>query len=80
MTRDQVVGGMILGWMLAKDKPVLVSDLQAGLGGCFDDGAFEGLIRDGVIEAVFPEAKPGDSGRQFWDFNRDPSKLLGALG
>lgn len=23
-----------------------------------------------LIESVFPEAKPGDSGRQFWRFNR----------
>lgn len=29
-------------------------------------GALDSLIRDGKIEACFPEAKPGDSGRQFW--------------
>jgi hypothetical protein len=38
------------------------------LGIDFADEAFDGLIRHRVITAVFPEAKPGDSGRQFWDF------------
>ena len=63
----------ILDWMRVKreakgHQPVLFSEVQAELGLDFGDEAFDGLIRDGVIEAVFPEAKPGDSGRQFWDF------------
>ena len=54
----------ILDAMKAKGRPVLFSELGLEFG----DAAFDGLCRDGVIEAVFPEAKPGDSGRQFWDF------------
>jgi hypothetical protein len=58
----------ILVWMAAQRAPVLFSDMQNALGIGFADEAFEGLRRDGVIEAAFPEAKLGDSGRQFWGF------------
>lgn len=58
----------ILTWIESANGPVLFSDMERELGIQFGDEAFEGLRRDGVIAAVFPEAKPGDSGRQFWDF------------
>ena len=65
----------ILDWMDSQRKPedlapppVLLSDMQRELGDRFDTEAFEGLRKDGVIHAEFPEAKAGDSGRQFWNF------------
>jgi hypothetical protein len=61
----------ILQQMLNEDgsvRDVLFSDLRRALGIQAGDEAFEGLRRDGVICAYFPEAKPGDSGRQFWGF------------
>jgi hypothetical protein len=60
--------GRILRWMGAKNRPILFSEAERELGIDFADEAFDGLIRHRVITAVFPEAKPGDSGRQFWDF------------
>lgn len=58
----------ILEWMAAQRRPVLASEMEAALNISTWGDAFEGLRRDGVIRAVFPEAMPGDSGRQFWDF------------
>ena len=65
----------ILDWMDRQRKPddlapppVLLSDMQRELGDDFYMAAFEGLRNDGVIRAEFPEAKEGDSGRQFWNF------------
>ena len=61
----------ILQRMLNEDgsvRDVLFSDLRRDLGIEAGDEAFEVLRRDGVICAIFPEAKPGDSGRQFWSF------------
>jgi hypothetical protein len=66
--------GSILTWIAASHyykgstDPILLSELKEGLGRSFDQDAFEGLVRDGVIAAEFPEAKMGDSGRQFWNF------------
>ncbi len=47
-------------------RDVLFSELTEKLGIRAGDEAFEGLRRDGIIRAEFPEAKPGDSGRQYW--------------
>lgn len=65
----------ILNWMSNQRQPsdlspppVLLSDMKRDLSGAFDAEAFEGLRRDGVIRAEFPEAKRGDGGRQFWNF------------
>lgn len=63
----------ILEWMAGKmpdggECPVLLSDMQREMGPRFNQDAFDGLVRDGVIRAEFPEAKRGDSGRQFWNF------------
>lgn len=63
----------ILDWMERKRRSndhqaVLLSEARDELGSAFCDKAFETLIRQGVIHAVFPESRPGDSGRQFWDF------------
>ena len=63
----------ILNWMESVrppggDRPVLFSELQEALGIQHGDEAFEGLRRDGVIRAEFPEARRGDSGLQFWNF------------
>lgn len=63
----------ILEWMAGKigdsiNRPVLLSDMQREMGQRFNHDAFDGLVRDGVICAEFPEAKRGDSGRQFWNF------------
>jgi hypothetical protein len=63
----------ILEWMDSRRPkggacPVLLSDMRRELGDEFSDEAFEALRRDGVICADFPEAKSGDSGRQFWNF------------
>lgn len=46
-------------------RPRLASELREAVGEGFD-AAFDALIRRGELIAVFPEAKPGDSGRQFW--------------
>lgn len=64
---------VILSWMKAKraakgNRPVLWSEAMYELGLPQFDADWQGLINEGVIEAVFPEARPGDSGRQFWDF------------
>lgn len=55
----------ILTILRQHNKPVLWSQilLQAGE---MDQFALMTLVRDGLVEAVFPEAKRGDSGRQFW--------------
>lgn len=48
-----------------KATPLLYSDIVKITGpGIWT--AFSGLVRKKVIEAVFPEAQRGDSGRQFW--------------
>ena len=46
-------------------RPQLASELREAVGDGFDE-AFDRLIRSGDLVAVYPEAKPGDSGRQFW--------------
>jgi hypothetical protein len=64
----------ILTWIAAKHyyqsstDPILRSELEEGLRDAFNSDAFEGLVRDGVLTTEWPEAKPGDSGRQFWNF------------
>jgi hypothetical protein len=59
----------ILEWLAKRPRPVLFSEAENELGLCFVDEAFRGLIRDGVIAAVFPDSRPGDSGLQYWDFS-----------
>jgi hypothetical protein len=66
-------GERILQWMDDKrprggECPVLLSDMKRELGPRFSQEAFDNLVRKGVIVPEFPEAKPGDSGRQFWNF------------
>lgn len=46
-------------------KPMLASELRAAIGDGFDE-AFDHLVHTGDLVAVYPERKPGDSGRQFW--------------
>ena len=61
----------ILDCMVNEDgscRDVLFSELRDRLGISAGDEAFEGLRRDGVICSYFPEAQPGDSGRQYWGF------------
>lgn len=63
----------ILEWMNGKrpvggSRPVLLSEMQRELKQHFSPDAFDGLVRDGVICSEFPDAKPGDSGLQYWNF------------
>lgn len=55
----------ILQVVRGHSRPVLYSQvcLQAGEGLA---ESFLDLIGEGALVAGFPEAKPGDSGRQFW--------------
>lgn len=57
----------ILDWIKRQPGPVLFSAVREEFGRWNPTHvAFNALIRDKVVEATFPEAKPGDSGRQFW--------------
>jgi hypothetical protein len=59
----------ILGWMRIEGRPVLPSYIALRSCGFDRDAiaqAFDELSGAGLIEARFPDAKPGDSGRQFW--------------
>jgi hypothetical protein len=64
----------IAEWMTAQGRPVLFSELQLALGEVGD--AFEDMRRNGMIVAIFPEAKAGDSGGQFWDFKDKVARPL----
>jgi hypothetical protein len=57
----------ILVWMRQQPGPVLFSAMARRFGsGSATYQAFDLLIRERLVTATFPEAKPGDSGRQFW--------------
>jgi hypothetical protein len=57
----------ILDWMREHGQPVLYSELRYELGIQILDPAHDWLRREGYIEAVYPERKPGIcTGRQFW--------------
>ena len=46
-------------------QPMLASELRAAIGDGFDE-AFDRLVHSGALVPVYPESRPGDSGRQFW--------------
>ncbi|MGF7151289.1 hypothetical protein FHS96_004952 [Sphingomonas zeicaulis] len=59
--------GQMFDWIRRQRRPVLASELADEFGyGSANDAIVE-LQRRGRIRATFPEAKPGDSGRQFWE-------------
>jgi hypothetical protein len=64
----------ILTWLAAKQfyqgnrAPILLSELEAAMGTSFSRDAFEELVRAETLRCETPEARPGDSGRQFWNF------------
>lgn len=57
----------IVAWITAQARPVLWSEITEAFGRWAPTHeAFERLQRAGSVGAVFPESKPGDSGRQHW--------------
>lgn len=56
----------ILVWIRQRDRAVLFSEVEEAFGPRARS-TFDLIIRNGHVRAVFPEAKPGDSGRQFWE-------------
>jgi hypothetical protein len=60
----------VLVWMIARGRPVLNSEIDEAFGSGCSWTAIADLQRADRIRAVFPEAKAGDSGRQFWEVVR----------
>lgn len=58
----------VIGWMREQGRPVLfMGDVVEHFGPeRVGNVLWDEMIREGVIESTFPEAKPGASGRQFW--------------
>lgn len=63
--REREVTDGILAWMRARKRPVLYSEIETAFGPA-GFTAFSYLQRNGHIGTVYPEAIPGNSGRQFW--------------
>ena len=55
----------IISFLMRDCGPHLLSELEAQADRPIY-GEFQDMVRDGLIEACFPEAAPGNSGRQFW--------------
>lgn len=70
----------ILQWVREQGRPVLFSEVTDKFGPWAPThAAFNALIDGGHVSAVFPEAKRGDSGRQFWEASTLNGEGLKAL-
>jgi len=64
----------IIRYMSSANAPVLYSEMENNLTAVTSasatdiDRAFNLLLRDSLITSTFPEARPGNSGRQYWKF------------
>ncbi len=65
LSHAEIQDRAVLSFLMQSGLPYLRSDIECSAG-TERMAAFDGMVRSGLIEATFPEATAGDSGRQFW--------------